>query len=238
MRKQKLKKILTRFSKSFLTNYLMSKVVSFYSWFYLYGYCLLHITTPVSPFLLPPGSSFLYCLPAKGPPLKNVTAAILSYAVSHLHEGTGKRRKTCINTVGHSTESVPTVYSLWKNDLPLSILICRPWTGGHPSKYWPSAKLLYSCDCPVPDTYHTPNAFGFDVKSNKKAYRNIRIRLETQFNKIYDISLYTHKFQFLFISLFRRYFLYHKNHYVFKWMRKSITSGFPLVYCGTFIVHE
>ena len=44
-----------------------------------------------------------------------MTAAILSYAVSHLHEGTGKLRKTCADTVGHSTESVPslTVSEKW-----------------------------------------------------------------------------------------------------------------------------
>ena len=40
------------------------------------------------------------------PPHENVTAAILSYAVSHLHEGTGKLRKTCADTVGHLTEPV------------------------------------------------------------------------------------------------------------------------------------
>ena len=31
--------------------------------------------------------------PAKGPAFENVTAAILSYSVSHLHKGTGKLRK-------------------------------------------------------------------------------------------------------------------------------------------------
>ena len=65
------------------------------------------------PFFL---SSFFHFLSARGSSLEIVTAAILSYAVSHLHEG--------------------------KNDLPLSVSICRPQIGGHPSKYWPSAKLL------------------------------------------------------------------------------------------------
>ena len=48
-------------------------------------------------------------------PHENVTAAILSYAVSHLHEGTGKLRKTCADIVGHLTESVPslTVSEKW-----------------------------------------------------------------------------------------------------------------------------
>ena len=43
------------------------------------------------------------------------TAAILSYAVSHLHEGTGKLQKTCADTVGYLTESVPslTVSEKW-----------------------------------------------------------------------------------------------------------------------------
>ena len=40
---------------------------------------------------------------------ENVTAAILSYAVSHLHEGTGKLRKICADTVDHLTESVPSL---------------------------------------------------------------------------------------------------------------------------------
>ena len=48
-------------------------------------------------------------LTARVTPHENVTAAILSYAVSHLHEGTGKLRKTCADTVGHLTESVPSL---------------------------------------------------------------------------------------------------------------------------------
>ena len=36
-------------------------------------------------------------------------AAILSYAVSHLHEDTGKLRKTCADAVGHFTESDPSL---------------------------------------------------------------------------------------------------------------------------------
>ena len=34
-----------------------------------------------------------------------MTAAILSYALSHLQEGTGKLRKTCADTVSHLSES-------------------------------------------------------------------------------------------------------------------------------------
>ena len=80
--------------------------------------CLLHIPHlfPLSfafPFLSPVTSFF----PARVTPHENVTAAILSYAVSHLHEGTGKLRKTCADTVGHLTESVPnlTVGVRWTN---------------------------------------------------------------------------------------------------------------------------
>ena len=52
---------------------------------------------------------------ARVTPYENVTAAILSYAVSHLHEGTEKLPKTCADTIGHLTESVPslTVSEKW-----------------------------------------------------------------------------------------------------------------------------
>ena len=59
---------------------------------HLYGYCRIHIPTffpfILILFLIP----FLLSLLARGPPLENVTAVILSYAVSHLHEGPGKLR--------------------------------------------------------------------------------------------------------------------------------------------------
>ena len=45
-------------------------------------------------------------LTARVTPHENVTAAILSYAVSHLHEGTWKLWKICADTVGFLTESV------------------------------------------------------------------------------------------------------------------------------------
>ena len=32
-------------------------------------------------------------------------------------------------------QSLSPIYNLWKNPLPLSILMCRPRTGGHPSKW-------------------------------------------------------------------------------------------------------
>ena len=55
---------------------------------------------------LSPVTSFLT---ARANPHENVTTGILSYAVPHLHEGTGKLRKTCADTVGHLTESVPSL---------------------------------------------------------------------------------------------------------------------------------
>ena len=48
-----------------------------------------------------------------------------------------------------------------KNDLSLSVSMCKPWTSGHPRNYWPSAKLFNLGDRLEPFTYHTPNAFGF-----------------------------------------------------------------------------
>ena len=144
--------------------------IFFYSRFHLYGYCLLDIHTSVSP--------FFHRLPARGPPLENVTAAILSYiyiyiyiyicdsiyAVSHLHEGTGIPCRKLVPIQLAISQSLSPVYSLWKNDLPLSVSICKPRTGGHPSKYWPSAKLLDLGDRLVPDTYHIPNAVSPCVK--------------------------------------------------------------------------
>ena len=63
---------------------------------------------PFSPHSLPYPLS-LPSLPPEVPPHENVTAAFLAYAVSHLHEGTGKPRKTCADKVGHLTESVPSL---------------------------------------------------------------------------------------------------------------------------------
>ena len=61
-------------------------------------------------FYIPPSSlplsslftlSFAFFPSEVPPPPENATAAILSYAVSHLHEGTGKLRNTCADTVSH-----------------------------------------------------------------------------------------------------------------------------------------
>ena len=105
----------------------------FYSCFHLYDNLPLTYPPPFPPFplfpLSPSSLSYLLSLPplpfpppeppsfltARVTTHENVTAAILSYAVSHLHEGTGKLRKTCADTVGHLTESVPslTVSEKW-----------------------------------------------------------------------------------------------------------------------------
>ena len=153
---------------------LLSLVSLHYSCFHLYGYWLLHIPTRFSPFFFRPVSPFVHFLSARGlpRPLENVIAAILPYATSHLHEGTGKLRKICADTVDHLTESVPSLKSLRKHDLLLSVSICRPRTDEHPSTYWPKAKLLDFGDRLVPDTYDTPIAVScfsiFNATSNRK----------------------------------------------------------------------
>ena len=88
-------------------------------------------------------------------PLENATAA----AFSALHEGTGKLRKICSDTIGYWKESVSSLQTL-KNDILLSFTICRPQTSGHPSKYWPSTKLLDLGDRLESDIYHT-EAVGY-----------------------------------------------------------------------------
>ena len=82
--------------------------------------CPKHIPSPFFPLFssfpaLSPATSVTSFLIARVTPYENMTAAILNYAVSHLHEGTGKLWKTCADTVCHSTESVPslTVSEKW-----------------------------------------------------------------------------------------------------------------------------
>ena len=99
--------------------------------------CLIHI-----PHLFPfPPPSLSYPLvisffTARVTPHENVTAAMLSYAVSHLHEGTGKLRKTCADTVGHLTVC-PQSNSLWKmtshpNDIQVLTQRNAAWAGWSP----------------------------------------------------------------------------------------------------------
>ena len=54
----------------------------------LFSFLSFRLSFPLFPFLL-----------VRGFPLENVTVPILFYAVLHLHEGTGKLRKTCADTV-------------------------------------------------------------------------------------------------------------------------------------------
>ena len=84
--------------------------ILFYSCFPAVWQLALYISPIFFPFS-PPSLSYPLSLPHLPPvtPHENVTAAILSYAVSHLHEITGKLRKTCADTVGHLTESVPSL---------------------------------------------------------------------------------------------------------------------------------
>ena len=115
----------------------------------------------ISPTFFPLSSAFPFLSPChfllyrQSYPHENVTAAILSYAVSHLHERTGKLRKTCADTVGHLTESVPSQQFRCAGRGPAVT---------HPST--DPAKSCLTCaenrhsdlgDCLAPDTYHTPN---------------------------------------------------------------------------------
>ena len=72
--------------------------------------CLIHIPPTFLPFPPPslryPVTSFFA---ARVTPHEDAAAAILSYVVSNLHEGTEKLRETYTDTVGHLTESVPSL---------------------------------------------------------------------------------------------------------------------------------
>ena len=63
----------------------------------------------ISSTFFPLSSAVASFFTARVTPHENVTAAILSYALSHLHEGTGKLRKTYADIFGHLTESVPSL---------------------------------------------------------------------------------------------------------------------------------
>ena len=101
--------------------YFYYEVFFFYSYLHLSTY-VLYITPPpfpLSSFLSFPFLSRQTSLP---PPLKNVTAAILSYVVSHLLEGTENLRKTCVDTVGHLAVRLrSTVLEIWHPALPFDL---------------------------------------------------------------------------------------------------------------------
>ena len=72
-----------------------------------------------------------------------------------------------------------------------------------------------------------------------KKYRKIRMILETQFNKLSYISIYTQGFKFfVYKFIYNIFFHYIQMHYILKQMKKSVTLGFPLFYCGTFTVNK
>ena len=108
---------------------------------------------PLSFFL--PVFPFIHGLPARGPPpLENVTAAILSYTISHSHEGHGKTAENlcrCSRTF-HRFCPQSTVSE------KMTSRSAFQYAGRGPSKYWLSAKLHHLCDRLVPDTYYPPNA--------------------------------------------------------------------------------
>ena len=80
---------------------------------------------PFFPFRLP----FTSLPPEVPPPPENVTAAVLSYSVSHLHKGTEKLRKTCADTVGDLTDFVPSQPVFEKMTSRSSVFMCRVRTG-------------------------------------------------------------------------------------------------------------
>ena len=138
--------------------YIYIYIYLFYSWFHLYP--LLPFTYPHPRFPFPPFLPILLSFtvfPPQIPPLR-----MWPQPFSPMYRICTRAQGNCGKPVPIQSaiqQSPSLVYGLWKNDLPLSVSICGPQTGGHPSKYWPSAKLLDLCDCLVPDIYHTPKNF-------------------------------------------------------------------------------
>ena len=131
-------------------------------------YGLLHILTLFSPFLSFFPFLSLSFRQSPPPPLENVTSTILSYAVSHLHDGRGKLQKICADTVCPFNRIHTTVSVYGRQSTVSEKMTSRSafWCAGrgptvtHPSTRL-SAKLLELGDRLVPDICHTPNAFGF-----------------------------------------------------------------------------
>ena len=131
----------------------------FYSWFHLYGYCL--FTYPSPRFPLPSPSS----RQSPPPPLRMWPQSFspMMYRICT------RAQENCQKPVPIQSAISPSlspVYSLWKKWPNAQRFDSRPRTGGHSSKYWPSAKLLDLCDRLLPDTYHTPNAVGNRIINN------------------------------------------------------------------------
>ena len=79
------------------------------------SYYRLSVYTSLPPFLpfVLSSSLFFHFLTARVSPLKNVTTTIISYAISHSHEGTWKLQKTCADTVGLWIDSISSLH-VWK----------------------------------------------------------------------------------------------------------------------------
>ena len=140
----------------------MENYINNYSFLFGFFTCTtiaFYISPPLFPLLVPPffqfPLSFTFSPPEVPPSLRSHSLwSCIAFAQGH--------RKTAENLCRYNRpfKSLSPVYILWKKDLPLSVSICRPRTGGHPSKYWPSAKQIDLCDCLVSDTYHAPNVVG------------------------------------------------------------------------------
>ena len=106
---------------------------------------------------------FLFVIPPVrlSPFTYSVTAAILFYAVSHLHESTSRKlRKICAAIQSAVSQSLSPVYSLWKNDLRSAFRYAgRGQAATHLSTDTAPSCLTWS-DHLVPDTNHTLNAVG------------------------------------------------------------------------------
>ena len=92
--------------------------IYFYWWFQVYGYCLLHI--PISFFPFPPVFPFPLSFTFFPPEVPQLRMWPQLFCLM--------LQKTCADTVNHTVSAKMTSR--------------RPPTCAHPSKYWPSTKLL------------------------------------------------------------------------------------------------
>ena len=113
---------------------------------FTYAHPLYHFSS-FFPFLL----SFMF-FPPEIPPLR----MWLQPFSSMFHRIGTRAQESCGNLCLYSRPfNSLSLVCFGKNDIPFSVLICRPRTGGHSSKYRPSAnKLLDLGDRIVPDTDH------------------------------------------------------------------------------------
>ena len=138
---------------------IMCQNIFFYSCFHLYGYLPYIYPPSFSPFLSLP---FLIAFPPPPPPPPPPIRMWPQPFSPMLYRICTRVQRNCENLCRYSRpfNSLPPVYQSLKNDLPLSVSMCRPRTGGNLFKYWPSEKLLDLGDRLAPDTYHIPNTVG------------------------------------------------------------------------------